>query len=165
MNIYNAVPEDLPEIEKIYETAREYMRNSGNPNQWGTTNPPVEFLINDINKEQLYVIRDNKYSPILGCFSCIEGKDPTYSYIEDGSWINDDPYVTLHRVASAGIRKGILDFILAKVSEKHPNIRIDTHEDNKTMQHILIKNGFSRRGIIYLANGKPRLAFQRINNI
>lgn len=29
-------------------------------------------------------------------------------------------------------------------------LRADTHFDNHTMQHLLEKNGFERRGIIYL---------------
>ncbi|MBR1440388.1 MAG: hypothetical protein IJ589_04110 [Lachnospiraceae bacterium] len=40
------------------------------------------------------------------------------------------------------------------------NIRIDTHAENKVMQSVLAKHGFSRRGIIYLKNGEPRTAFQ-----
>ena len=30
------------------------------------------------------------------------------------------------------------------------------------MQHLLEKHGFSYCGIIYLANGDPRLAYQRL---
>ncbi len=40
------------------------------------------------------------------------------------------------------------------------NIRIDTHKDNKVMQHVLARNGFKRCGIIFLLNGDPRVAFQ-----
>ena len=43
-------------------------------------------------------------------------------------------------------------------------IRIDTHRDNKIMQHNLLKYGFTYCGIIYLANGDERLAYQKHNN-
>ena len=44
---------------------------------------------------------------------------------------------------------------------KCPNLRIDTHQDNKVMQHVVEKHGFTRRGIIYIADGSPRIAYER----
>ena len=41
------------------------------------------------------------------------------------------------------------------------NIRIDTHRDNRIMQHVLEKFGFTYCGIIYLLSGDERLAFQK----
>lgn len=43
-----------------------------------------------------------------------------------------------------------------------PNIRIDTHKDNHIMQHCIVSYGFTYCGIIYLANGDPRLAYQKL---
>ena len=45
--------------------------------------------------------------------------------------------------------------------KKVPYLRADTHFDNHTMQHLLEKNSFERRGIIYLKNGDPRIAYQK----
>ncbi len=42
------------------------------------------------------------------------------------------------------------------------NIRIDTHRDNKIMQHNILKHGFTYCGIIYLLSGYERLAYQKI---
>ncbi len=42
------------------------------------------------------------------------------------------------------------------------NIRIDTHLDNRIMQHVIKKYGFTYCGIIYLASGDERLAYQLI---
>ena len=42
------------------------------------------------------------------------------------------------------------------------NIRIDTHLDNRIMQHVIKKYGFTYCGIIYLASGDERLAYQQI---
>ena len=44
--------------------------------------------------------------------------------------------------------------------ERWPNLRVDTHRDNKVMQHILTKYGFQRCGIIYVKNGTERIAYQ-----
>ena len=44
------------------------------------------------------------------------------------------------------------------------NIRIDTHRDNRIMQHNIEKYGFTYCGIIYLANGDERFAYQRLKD-
>lgn len=38
---------------------------------------------------------------------------------------------------------------------------IDTHEDNEVMQHLILKNGFEKRGIIYTDDGSPRFAYEK----
>ena len=72
------------------------------------------------------------------------------------------PYAAIHRVASAGKRTGVLAQCLDYCIAKHQNLRIDTHFDNKIMQHLLEKYGFYRCGTIYLENGDPRIAYQFI---
>ena len=52
----------------------------------------------------------------------------------------------------------LLDFCF----RRSPNLRIDTHRDNVIMQHLMQRHGFTRCGIIYLANGDERLAYQKI---
>ena len=47
-------------------------------------------------------------------------------------------------------------------SEKISHLRIDTHEDNIVMQHLIIKNGFRKCGIIHIADGSPRIAYEKI---
>ena len=149
--------QDLDNILAIYARARAYMKETGNPTQWGTTSPALSVLLNDIQQKQLYLLEEN--GQIHAVFAMIPGDDATYQYIE-GQWLNDAPYAAIHRVASAGIRKGVLSDCLAFCKAQHPNLRIDTHHDNKIMQHLLEKFGFRRCGIIYLENGDPRIAYQ-----
>ena len=52
----------------------------------------------------------------------------------------------------------IMDWCFAQDS----NIRIDTHRDNHIMQHCISRYGFTYCGIIYLASGDQRLAYQRL---
>ena len=47
--------------------------------------------------------------------------------------------------------------------ERISNIRIDTHRDNRIMQKLISRSGFSYCGIILLADGAERLAYQRIS--
>ena len=154
--IRHAVQQDWFHILAIYARAREYMRQTGNPNQWDNHSPALSVIQEDIEKGQLYLLEDN--DGIQAVFALIFGEDPTYGIIE-GSWLNDDPYAAIHRVASAGKRKGVLAECLAYCQQTHWNLRIDTHDDNKIMQHLLEKYGFRRCGIIYLENGDPRIAY------
>lgn len=154
-----AETKDLDAIGKVYDAARAYMAASGNPHQWGDDSyPHRDLLEEDIEKRRLYVIEEK--CAVHAVFAFMLGDDPTYAYIEDGQWPNQKPYGTIHRIASDGQIKGMFtrafDFCRSRIDE----IRIDTHHDNKTMQHVVTKHGFKRCGIIYLENGDPRIAYQ-----
>lgn len=159
MKIRRAEQRDLTSILRVYEIAREYMRQNGNPDQWGTDKPKKELLKDDIKKGELFVGEDDK-GDIHFVFAFILGEDPTYSYIENGNWLSDKPYGTIHRIAGDGTVSGVVKTAVDYCRETIKNIRIDTHENNKTMQHVLGKLGFSKCGIIYLEDGSPRIAYQ-----
>ena len=156
--IRRAAMADLPRILEIYAYAREFMAKTGNPNQWKTSNPPRETLEADIPAGNLYVV---EAQGIHGVFAYFTEPGPTYTYIEEGSWLEDTPYGTIHRVAGDG-SGGIFSAVLIFAEEQNSHVRIDTHHDNKVMQHVLEKHGFQRRGIIYLENGEPRIAYEKV---
>lgn len=158
-NILLAKEEDLPRIMEIYDIAKAYMRANGNPNQWNGAYPDPETLRTDIEKQRLYVYK--KDGRIHGGFMLLLEEEPTYAYIEDGSWREERPYGTIHRLAGDGEVRGLFAKCVAFCEKKVPYLRADTHFDNHTMQHLLEKNGFERRGIIYLKNGDPRIAYQK----
>ncbi len=155
--VRNAVFDDLPRIEEIYAFARDFMEKTGNPNQWGKTNPPHAWLVDDIHRQLLYVITDE--NGIHGVFYFWIGEDPTYGTIEDGKWKSSASYGTIHRIASDG-SGGILKTAVEFCKGLSHNIRIDTHHDNVVMQNAVSKLGFERSGIIHLANGSPRIAYE-----
>ncbi len=147
---------DLQRIEEIYAYARAFMAAHGNPNQWGKTNPPVRQLQKDIAAGDLYVVtRDEE---IHGVFYFFIGPDPTYGEIFDGAWHADRPYGTIHRIAGDGAG-GILSAAVEFGRQRIDYLRIDTHEDNWVMQRAVEKQGFRRCGIIYIADGTPRIAY------
>lgn len=153
--VRQAVPEDLRRIEEIYCYARRFMAENGNPNQWGTTNPPTEQLIRDIGRGELYVAADE--TGIHGVFYFYIGEDPSYGRI-DGAWHSNARYGTIHRIAgdgSGGILKTAVAFGKARIN----HLRIDTHADNKIMQQAVTKQGFQQCGVIYIADGSPRIAY------
>ena len=60
----------------------------------------------------------------------------------------------------------ILEYIYQQALSQHIHaLRVDTHEDNLSMQHMLLKNGFTYCGIIYLESCKDlkhkRLAYEK----
>lgn len=157
MEIRKSTMDDLAEMQRIYAIAREFMKKTGNPNQWRDDKPRESDLINDIEKGNSYLVLSD--GEIVGVFSMIPGRDPTYGYIEAGSWLNDEPYVTIHRIASSGRKSGVFSAAIDYALSVCNNVRIDTHKDNKVMQHLTEKKGFVRCGIIYLEDGDSRIAY------
>lgn len=150
---------DIEIILKIYQKAKQFLRDNGNFIQWQGNYPSKELVYNDIKYKQLYVIEENC---IHGVFSLIFGDDPTYKIIKDGSWMSNSPYATIHRVASDGVMHGIMKEIIEFSFTKINHIRIDTYYKNNIMRNILINEGFSERGIITIDDGTERIAFEKI---
>ncbi len=95
-----------------------------------------------------------------GVFALFSGEEPTYQNIENGKWINDDEYVTVHRIASDGKVRGIFKCAIDYCKSISDNIRIDTHKSNIVMQKLINQNDFTKCGIIHVADGSPRIAYQ-----
>lgn len=158
MEIRKAQMSELQSLLQIYDYAREQMRLSGNPTQWSDKHPAESDIVDDIQKGNSYVIL--KDGEICGVFAFIIGEEPTYKRIE-GEWKNCTQYGTIHRIASSGKVKGIFQTCLNFCQSRISHLRIDTHRDNKIMQHLIEKNGFKRCGIIYVADGTPRIAYEK----
>lgn len=158
--IRHADMKDKKRILEIYAYARKFMAENGNPNQWKNNNPSEETIDNDIKNQELYVIED--ISTIHGVFYFKIGNDDTYSVIEEGKWLSDDIYGTIHRVAGDGHIHGLLSMAVQFCEERIKHLRIDTHNDNKIMQHVIEKNGFKRCGIIHVKDGSPRIAYEKM---
>lgn len=156
--IEKATLSQLPQIMAIYERARAFMAESGNPDQWGTAYPPEDMIRRDILNGKCYVnLEDHTIRAVF--YFAVEA-DPTYGYI-DGAWLNDAPYGVIHRIAVGENGKGAAAECFRFAYENCPNLRIDTHEKNIPMQRCLMKHGFQRCGIIYLEDGDPRIAYQK----
>ena len=152
---------DIEALMAIFAYARAQMAADGNPTQWGDGYPSREQLEHDIQRGVSYVVEKN--GQICATFVFIIGEDPTYHYIEDGQWRDNTLlYSTIHRIASNGQQPGIFPFVLHWCSAQCSNIRIDTHQANKRMIHLVEQAQFTRCGIIYTRNNSPRIAYQRV---
>ena len=146
MFIRKAEKKDIPSCLKIYDAARSHMRAEGNIRQWINGYPSKTILEKDVEEGVLYLIEDDGLCH--GVFMCKMGPDPTYSKIYDGSWPDDSEYAVIHRIAGDGKVKGILKEAAAFASSMAPSIRIDTHEDNISMQKALEKRMGQSGGLI-----------------
>ena len=164
MNIRKATYDDVPALMRIFECAKGIMRASGNLKQWDDGYPSVDVVRRDIERGVCYVVSADENGAIEATMAFIPGPDPTYSYIEGGAWLNDNPYHVIHRIAVAAPGKGYARKLLDWAFERTKTVRIDTHRDNVIMHHILQKYGFQRCGVIYLANGDVRDAYQLTKN-
>lgn len=162
MEIRKATPGDLPDIMKIYEHARELMRNEGNDCQWVNGYPSEALISADIEQNVCHVLTED--NDIAGVFAFIEGRDPTYTHIYDGTWLDDKhPYATIHRMGRAKGKHGVFRAAIDWCLHNATSLRVDTHEKNRTMRALVEQYGFSQRGIIYIADGTPRIAYQLFN--
>lgn len=161
--IRKAKEKDLREILEIYAFARAFMAKNGNPTQWRNTTPKRELLEEDIALGRLYVVEED--CALQGVFFFSLDEDPTYKVITKGEWLSDEPYGVIHRIASAGRKKGVFKTCIDFCLKQTKHLRIDTHENNTVMQQLLNKYGFSRRGIIFLQNGEERIAYEYLKKI
>lgn len=157
--IRKANKDDIKYVMPIYDEARQKMRQDGNTKQWSDKYPDEETLSKDIDRGELYIACDE--NGVYGVFMLSYREELTYKVI-NGAWLNDEAYAVIHRIASHGYGKNLLKDAINFALENTDNIRIDTHEDNKTMRRKLEKLGFSYTGIIHLKSGDERRAYQLI---
>ncbi len=159
-NIRKALAEDMPAIMLVVHAAKGIMRQSGNMSQWGAGYPSEAVIAGDMERDGAFVVEDD--GSVVGYFAFLPSPEPTYGSIYEGEWLDDSlPYHVIHRMASYPDVHGVFSSIIEFCNAHDANIRIDTHRDNKIMQHNILKHGFSYCGIIFLASGDERLAYQR----
>ena len=168
MYIRKSVKEDLPAKLKLYEEARQFMRENGNADQWGNNKPTKEQIIQDEEQGICYVCLDpdgesgvKAMNDIVACFVYYEGVAPNYAEIREGAWPDDRPYSVVHRITTKVGSHGVGTFCLKWAHDQHAPLRMDTHRNNKPMQNLLRKVGFEYCGVITLMDddGSDRDAF------
>ncbi|WP_367296384.1 N-acetyltransferase family protein [Levilactobacillus yonginensis] len=171
MLLRQATMADLPQIESIIRDGRELLA-AQSVDQWQGTYPSTSIIVDDIHQGWTVVLEED--NEILGTAAVIPGEDANYERI-DGQWLTDQaPYLAIHRVAVSSHHRGrglageLFQRIFAQIdkAENVESIRIDTHPDNKGMQHVIKKNGFTETGMIDLINqdldGVKDYAYERV---
>lgn len=173
MLLRQAQMNDLPQILKMVGDGRRFLAAQG-IDQWQGSYPQTATLVADIQHQHTYVLV--QANQILGAAALVPGIDPTYQQIMTGQWLtNGSEYLAIHRVMVStehhgeGIAESLIRHLLAEIdqSDSYASVRIDTHPQNKAMQHIIKKCGFTEIGTVNLtAIGKPHtnnFAYERLN--
>ena len=160
--------ENLASIMSIIHEAQIYLA-SKNIDQWQNGYPNEKAILSDISKHESFVVKDEA-GIILATTMFTTKPEATYTAI-DGAWLTarNAKYGVIHRMAVGDrYRKlGIAKFIVKQCEQKLKeneiiSMRIDTHQDNKGMQGLVKKLGYTYCGVIFLDNGDKRLAFEKL---
>ena len=140
---------------------------SQNVPQWQNGYPNPERIIQDIELNESFVCE--KDGKVIGTAVLSLRNEPTYDVIYDGQWLTDGAYGVIHRIAIHNNYKGygVAARFVEEIEKMCTNkgikaVRVDTHEMNKSMRRMVEKNGFNYCGVIYLENGDPRVAYEKL---
>jgi len=150
-----ATRDDLEKIQAIFESGRGYLAAQGLPqwqNGYGPTGPDAAL---EIEADRGYVLLVG--GVVSGYASLIPGPDGSPPLTE-GEWdTSHSRYAALHRVAlDRAVRgRGLAAVFMREIIQRardlgYQDIRIDTHPENKIMQRVILKVGFTYRGIMHL---------------
>jgi RimJ/RimL family protein N-acetyltransferase len=166
MQYRQSIESDIPSIMHIIHQAQTHLKEAG-VNQWQNQYPNEDAILNDIHNQESYVVLDNER--VIGTFALSFRIEPTYNQIYEGNWLSIQDYAVIHRIAldnefkGLGVSTEVINSIEKWcVNNKIFSIKIDTHEDNKSMRKMLEKNGFVYCGIIFLVDGNSRVAYEKL---
>lgn len=156
MKLRKATMEDYDQIMDILRDGSSQLAEQG-IDQWQGDYPNADVVKKDI-ENGWGVIAQSDDEQTVGYVAVVDGPDESYAKMK-GKWLIDtDKYVVLHRVAVHSKHTGhgyasklfvaVIDYIKEHRKEIE-TIRIDTHIDNKVMQHLITKHGFKKVGEVY----------------
>lgn len=161
--------EDIEQVVNIFRQAKQYLKDAG-INQWQTGPngyPSEKEVVQDIHNGTGYCAEED--GNVVG-YACIVNMDDSSYHEIDGAWMNNNPYVVIHRSCVLNACKGreIFSLFVKRAEEIAKekgltDLRIDTHRDNKSMQRSIMKNGFVECGIIQVEEQSDpyRIAYQK----
>ncbi|MBS7577346.1 MULTISPECIES: GNAT family N-acetyltransferase [unclassified Enterococcus] len=165
MKLIQALPKDSDKILEILQAASKFLAEQG-INQWQNNYPNQIIVENDINDGISYILV-NDQDQILSVAVLDTKPDPNYNTIKDGHWLSEQPYATIHRIATnpEHTGKGVAKATFASLIEQakqlgFKEIRIDTHPNNLIMQHLIKTTGFVYCGIVTISDQSKRFAYQ-----
>ncbi len=165
-DIRPAIQADLPAIRVIIAAAQAFLRAQG-VDQWQNGYPDDAALLRDIASGAGYIVEETH--AVRAYFALSFAGEPTYDAIFDGAWRTSGAFGVVHRLAVSpdcrrgGVASRALGFCATAARARGvPALRVDTHERNRPMRGMLEKNGFRYCCVIYLANGDPRVGYEKL---
>ena len=166
MFLRKSTKKDISAILEIINQAQEALKLA-KVDQWQNNYPNQERIELDIAEGVSYVVELNQQ--IVATVALFFSDDPNYLYPLSGQWISEGAYSCIHRIAISNALKGsdvgtfIMDNIKTMTQKKgFKSIRVDTHKDNLRMINYLKKHNFIEIGVIALADGALRNAYEYV---
>lgn len=167
MELYyeKAAAQDAAQIAELFALGRRFLKEQGIDQWQGAHSPSLSVAEADIQKNLGRVLRTED-GRVAAYAALIPGIDPTYVEI-DGAWRQNGVYETVHRLTTHPDfrRTGLARRLLAECQAEArahgaQSLRIDTHADNKIMQHTILSSGFCYCGVITQPSGAKRNAYE-----
>ena len=159
-----AMPEDVPAIMTLVEAAVRRLAAMG-VDQWQDGYPNRGRIAQDVAEGIGYVIEEADRVVAYGAV-IFTGED-AYRAI-DGGWLTEEEnYVVVHHMCVAeevvcqGYGRCFMEAAEQLSRGRVRSFRVDTHADNRVMQSLLPRLGFTRCGTIRI-DGRPFEAFEKI---
>ncbi|MBH9989662.1 MULTISPECIES: GNAT family N-acetyltransferase [unclassified Lactobacillus] len=156
MQLRRATMADFDRIIAILKDGANQLAERG-VDQWQGDYPSKAQIKEDIENGWAFLAVSEDQETV-GAIAIVDGPDHVYDHL-DGKWLADtNKYVVIHRVAihsqhsGKGYATKLLQAVINDIKNNRDDIdsiRIDTHEDNKAMQHLIAKMGFSKVGYLH----------------
>ncbi|MBQ5898686.1 MAG: GNAT family N-acetyltransferase [Alistipes sp.] len=158
-----ATEQDITAIEQIIRAASARLGAAG-IDQWQRGYPNRSSIEKDVTEGVGMVLCEGDTILVYG--AVIFSGEPAYNDLTGGEWLTQGEYACVHRLCTNEIFVGMgfsKHFMLAAeamASERVKSIRIDTHPDNKIMQGLICRLGYSYCGDVVIES--RRLAYEKL---
>ena len=156
--------EDAAAVAEMYREGSAFLRASG-VDQWQNGYPNEEAVQGDLTEGTGYVMETERGVDGYACISFTG--EPCYADLQ-GEWLSLQPYVVIHRMAISNDCKGkgaagaFFGFAQSLCAERQiHSMKVDTDADNKMMQQVLKKFGFTYCGTVCFDNSE-KIAFEKL---
>ena len=158
-----ATTADIDTIERMIKAASGRLGAAG-IDQWQRGYPNRTSIENDVEAGVGMVLALG--NEILAYGAVIFTGEPAYNDLTGGKWLTNGEYAVVHRLCVSeifvgmGFAKQFMSAAEAMAAERVKSFRIDTHPDNKIMQNLVERMGFTYCGDVVIES--RRLAYEKI---
>ena len=158
-----ATTDDIDQIKAMVRAASGRLGASG-IDQWQRGYPNRSSIEQDVASGVGMVLCEG--ATIIAYGAVIFTGEPAYEGLTGGVWLTQGEYAVVHRLCvneifvGMGFSKHFMMAAEAMASERVKSIRIDTHPENKIMQGLIQRLGYTYCGDVVIES--RRLAYEKI---
>lgn len=158
-----ATVDDISAVAEIMAAASRRLGAAG-IDQWQRGYPNRSSVERDVEDGVGVVLCEGDTILVYG--AVIFTGEPAYDDLTGGEWLSSVEYACVHRVCvneifvGMGFSKRFMEAAEAMAAERVQSIRIDTHPDNKIMQGLIRRMGYTYCGDVVIES--RRLAFEKL---